>query len=682
MKKIIAPALIFLAILGYSIFPSYSKVEAVTPSEQAQINALLAMITQLQQQLALLLSQNTDCTVITKDLYIGLNDSSTSGEVTKLQKFLKNQGDYTYPTITGFFGAATQSAVQKFQSRNAILYSGSPATNGFGIVGPTTRGKIKTVSCGSTPLPVEPVTPPPQPLTVPKQCADTVDNDGDGKIDMNDSGCYSPTDDTEADVVKKCNNGIDDDADGKIDYPADPGCTSATDNNENDSTAKCSDGLDNDGDDVIDYPYEPGCTSPSDTSEDNEPLMLIQNDYDNSVWNIAYSLGAKKSWLIGGDFGSADGTVNLTTLRKLIEGELGYPAVPTNFTGYAVLDIEDPYFAWLHESPSTQHFQYAQSEMLKALNYAKQLRPNAKWGYYGIPNFPIHFTGGSWADASDSAKSAEIEKIFAPTALLDAVDFYAPSIYSPYPDASTPSYLVEKEKARNKEAVKQSIPRSNGKPIFTYISDRFWNSNPVYNYKSMPYQEFKNKQFIGMQNGADGVFLWGGDNYWYNLGYVYDPAILPAYALESRAQIRAAWDPEFPSGIDPHVYINAFQEQTLRIVAQKLFGTSYTPHWPLFEVGGNNEGEEQNTSPVCGNGVVESGEQCDGSSLAGASCLTQGFSSGSISCTSSCTLNTSQCLNSIPDGDIQGDGRKVSFFSNAFSQLASVFQAVLNFFGF
>jgi hypothetical protein len=48
-------------------------------------------------------------------------------------------------------------------------------------------------------------------------------------------------------------------------------------------------------------------------------------------------------------------------------------------------------------------------------------------------------------------------------------------------------------------------------------------------------------------------------------------------------------------------------------------------------------------NPVCGNGVIESGEQCDGSNLGGASCVSLGFSGGTLSCNSNCAFNTSQC---------------------------------------
>jgi hypothetical protein len=56
------------------------------------------------------------------------------------------------------------------------------------------------------------------------------------------------------------------------------------------------------------------------------------------------------------------------------------------------------------------------------------------------------------------------------------------------------------------------------------------------------------------------------------------------------------------------------------------------------------------TVPGCGDGVIGSGEQCDGSNLNGTSCTLQGFTGGSLSCTSACTFNTSQCTSSSGGG--------------------------------
>lgn len=115
----------------------------------------------------------------------------------------------------------------------------------------------------------------PQQPTIVAQCADGVDNDADGKVDMADSGCENATDNNEftatSSVTPQCSDGVDNDADGKIDYPADTGCESAADNNEFAAPAapQCSDGLDNDGDGKVDYPTDPGCASTVDTTELN-----------------------------------------------------------------------------------------------------------------------------------------------------------------------------------------------------------------------------------------------------------------------------------------------------------------------------------------------------------------------------------------------------------------------------
>ncbi len=65
------------------------------------------------------------------------------------------------------------------------------------------------------------------------QCSDGIDNDGDGLVDMNDPGCASPSDNSEANSLPQCSDGIDNDGDGLVDMN-DPGCASPSDNNETD----------------------------------------------------------------------------------------------------------------------------------------------------------------------------------------------------------------------------------------------------------------------------------------------------------------------------------------------------------------------------------------------------------------------------------------------------------------
>ena len=45
----------------------------------------------------------------------------------------------------------------------------------------------------------------------------------------------------------------------------------------------------------------------------------------------------------------------------------------------------------------------------------------------------------------------------------------------------------------------------------------------------------------------------------------------------------------------------------------------------------------------CGDGFIDPGETCDGSALNGATCSSQGFASGTLTCSSSCALVTSAC---------------------------------------
>lgn len=62
--------------------------------------------------------------------------------------------------------------------------------------------------------------------------------------------------------------------------------------------------------------------------------------------------------------------------------------------------------------------------------------------------------------------------------------------------------------------------------------------------------------------------------------------------------------------------------------------------------------------PGCGDGVVESGESCDGSSLNAQSCTTLGFTGGALACTPTCIFDTSVCT--ISSGGGGGGGSQTN----------------------
>ncbi len=59
---------------------------------------------------------------------------------------------------------------------------------------------------------------------------------------------------------------------------------------------------------------------------------------------------------------------------------------------------------------------------------------------------------------------------------------------------------------------------------------------------------------------------------------------------------------------------------------------------------------------VCGNNIKEINEECDGPDLGGQSCVSLGYSGGTLTCNSNCTLNTSQCTTQPPSGGGGGGG--------------------------
>ncbi len=83
--------------------------------------------------------------MITSSLDLG----STGSQVTELQTFLSsNPAQYPSGLVTGFFGPLTEGGVQKFQVAQGIASSGTPASTGYGRVGPTTMARINGLNGG------------------------------------------------------------------------------------------------------------------------------------------------------------------------------------------------------------------------------------------------------------------------------------------------------------------------------------------------------------------------------------------------------------------------------------------------------------------------------------------------------------------------------------------------------
>ncbi|MDO8510901.1 MAG: LamG-like jellyroll fold domain-containing protein [Nanoarchaeota archaeon] len=84
---------------------------------------------------------------------------------------------------------------------------------------------------------------------------------------------------------------------------------------------------------------------------------------------------------------------------------------------------------------------------------------------------------------------------------------------------------------------------------------------------------------------------------------------------------------------------------------------------------------------ICGDGIIKTGlEQCDGNNLAEASCQTLEFASGSLSCTAGCFFNSTACKAASPAVTSTVNGTKISLgeitpASNNFSTLVTAIES-------
>lgn len=153
-------------------------------------------------------------------------------------------------------------------------------------------------------------------------CQDGLDNDGDGVADRDDPGCTVAADNDEADPIictdepetegaepvdgciaqselPGCANGLDDDGDGDVDLD-DAGCRDRSDWTEDSDSLNlaeadgnpfpCDNDLDDDGDGLADFPADPDCFSRGDKGERGlpDPMASLAVSPDGRLAYVAY----------------------------------------------------------------------------------------------------------------------------------------------------------------------------------------------------------------------------------------------------------------------------------------------------------------------------------------------------------------------------------------------------------
>ncbi len=98
----------------------------------------------------------------------------------------------------------------------------------------------------------------------------------------------------------------------------------------------------------------------------------------------------------------------------------------------------------------------------------------------------------------------------------------------------------------------------------------------------------------------------------------------------------------------------------------KVSGTSYIIDGSVDPIAGSSDGTSYTVESgdgfefYCSDGFVDTGEDCDGDDLNSGTCVTEGFASGSLTCSSSCAYVTSACTAAASSSVGGGVGPHVS----------------------
>jgi peptidoglycan hydrolase-like protein with peptidoglycan-binding domain len=146
-----------LAVTPLLVLSVFTVAHAQSNADlQAQLNALLQQLSALQAQLQTSSPSPSTIPAATgaygqcPNLFRALRQGMSGSDVTALQAYLAADASlYPERTVSGYFGALTTAAIQRFQARNNIVTSGSPDTTGYGAVGPSTRNAIARLCSGT-----------------------------------------------------------------------------------------------------------------------------------------------------------------------------------------------------------------------------------------------------------------------------------------------------------------------------------------------------------------------------------------------------------------------------------------------------------------------------------------------------------------------------------------------------
>jgi hypothetical protein len=184
-------------------------------------------------------------------------------------------------------------------------------------------------------------------------------------------------------------------------------------------------------------------------------------------------------------------------------------------TGYAVIDWEGAIETPLEFKPeNSPEYQSSFNEFAKAIQLAKKLRPNMKWGFFGMPFPPL--------DKRDTRRYTTLYS------LIQMEDVIYPSMYIQYNTDNPNGHRSQSEKrdlALSYLSSSLAFAAQMNKPVVVFIWNRYYSAGFKQNsLQLISLNEFDNyaKEILALSykgKKVDGLILWGADTYYYNAKY-------------------------------------------------------------------------------------------------------------------------------------------------------------------
>jgi hypothetical protein len=238
--------------------------------------------------------------------------------------------------------------------------------------------------------------------------------------------------------------------------------------------------------------------------------------------------------------------------------------IPADYTGAVCLNWEGQGMAKLVAPIGSTIQRNTMKSYVEVLTLAKELRPNARIGYYNLPMREYWNRDQAWRNRNLSLQP-----------IIDASDCLFPSIYDFYQTGEWAGHDPNADLRYVREVVGIALEMAQGKPVYPYVSPRYHASNYENGLKLIPAAEFKShihEAFEANYQGdrADGLVWWGADRYYRWLGLQNYPTTHPQFWISYVC--RRVFDAEIsPTSTDDAHFTN-IHRRTLRQISDVING--------------------------------------------------------------------------------------------------------------